>query len=158
MILAIESSCDESALARFDPDSGMVGEWVHSQIELHKEYGGVVPDLASREHLKNFFPRLEAAGLSAERGAIPQIAVTNGPGLAGCLELGIAFARSLGLAWGVPVVGVNHLRGHAYSPFIALHEDSPDRYPEAFGALLPHLHVDVSKLFLALRVGRPTRR
>lgn len=144
MILAIESSCDESALACFDPDSGMAGEWVHSQIELHKEYGGVVPDLASREHLKNFFPLLEAAGLSAERGAISQIAVTNGPGLAGCLALGIAFARSLGLAWGVPVVGVNHLRGHAYSPFIALHEDSPERYPEAFEALLPHLGLIVS--------------
>ena len=56
MILAVESSCDESALALFDPGKGVVGEWVHSQISLHKEYGGVVPDLASREHLKNFFP------------------------------------------------------------------------------------------------------
>ena len=62
MILAIESSCDESALARFDPASGMAGEWVLSQIDLHKEYGGVVPDLASREHLKNFF-RCEAASI-----------------------------------------------------------------------------------------------
>ena len=144
MILAIESSCDESALARFDPACGMAGEWVHSQIELHKEYGGVVPDLASREHLKNFFPLLEAAGLSSDAGAITQIAVTNGPGLAGCLALGIAFARSLGLAWGVPVVGVNHLRGHAYSPFIALHEASPEHFPEAFAALLPHLGLIVS--------------
>ncbi len=145
MILAIESSCDESALARFDPACGIAGEWVHSQIDLHKEYGGVVPDLASREHLKNFFPLLEAASLAAERGTITQIAVTNGPGLAGCLALGIAFARSLGLAWDVPVVGVNHLRGHAYSPFIALHEAAPERFAaEAFDELLPHLGLIVS--------------
>jgi len=144
MILAIESSCDESALARFDPCCGMAGEWVHTQIDLHKEYGGVVPDLASREHLKNFFPLLKAAGLSADSGGITQIAVTHGPGLAGCLALGIAFARSLGLAWGVPVVGVNHLRGHAYSPFIALHEKSPAEYAAAFQGLLPHLGLIVS--------------
>jgi N6-L-threonylcarbamoyladenine synthase len=111
---------------------------------LHKEYGGVVPDLASREHLKNFFPLLKAAGLSADSGGITQIAVTHGPGLAGCLALGIAFARSLGLAWGVPVVGVNHLRGHAYSPFIALHEKSPAEYAAAFQGLLPHLGLIVS--------------
>lgn len=144
MILAIESSCDESALARFDPASGILGEWVHSQIDLHKEYGGVVPDLASREHLKNFFPLLEAAGIGADCGEISQIAVTNGPGLAGCLALGIAFARSLSLAWNVPVVGVNHLRGHAYSPFIALHQKSPESYAEAFAELLPHLGLIVS--------------
>lgn len=144
MILAIESSCDESALACFDPAKGLAGEWVHSQIDLHKEYGGVVPDLASREHLKNFFPLLEAADFAAEPGAFTQIAVTNGPGLAGCLALGIAFARSLGLAWHLPVVGVNHLRGHAYSPFIALHAEAPERFAEAFGALLPHLGLIVS--------------
>lgn len=144
MILAIESSCDESALARFDPAGGVVGEWVHSQIALHKEYGGVVPDLASREHLKNFFPLLEAAELTAGRGSISQIAVTHGPGLAGCLALGIAFARSLGLAWGLPVVGVNHLRGHAYSPFMALHQESPEQFVQAFAALLPHLGLIVS--------------
>jgi N6-L-threonylcarbamoyladenine synthase len=144
MILAIESSCDESALARFDPSRGILGEWVHSQIELHKEYGGVVPDLASREHLKNFFPLLETAGLSGDAGAITQIAVTHGPGLAGCLALGIAFARSLGLAWGLPVVGVNHLRGHAYSPFIALHQAAPAEFAQAFQAQLPHLGLIVS--------------
>jgi len=144
MILAIESSCDESALACFDPARGMAGEWVHSQIDLHKEYGGVVPDLASREHLKNFFPLLEAAGLAGEPDRFTQIAVTNGPGLAGCLALGIAFARSLGLAWGLPVRGVNHLRGHAYSPFVKLHADSPQGFADAFDGLLPHLGLIVS--------------
>lgn len=144
MILAIESSCDESAIARFDPAMGMVGEWVHSQIDLHREYGGVVPDLASREHLKNFFPLLEAAGLSSDPGPIKQIAVTYGPGLAGCLALGIAFARSLALAWGLPVVGVNHLRGHAFSPFIALHEAAPQNFEAALSERLPHLGLIVS--------------
>lgn len=144
MILAVESSCDESAIALFDPATGVVDEWVHSQIDLHKEYGGVVPDLASREHLKNFIPLLEAADLNNELSSISKIAVTRGPGLAGCLALGIAFARSLGVAWGLPVVGVNHLRGHAFSPFIDLHKRSPDQFHDAFGALLPHLGLVVS--------------
>ncbi len=144
VILAIESSCDESALALFDPAKGIVGEWVHSQIQLHKEYGGVVPDLASREHLKNFFPLLEASDVMANQSAITQIAVTRGPGLAGCLALGIAFAKSLGLAWKLPLCGVNHLRGHAYSPFIQLHEADPAGFDAAFKKLLPHLGLIVS--------------
>ncbi len=144
MILAIESSCDESALALFDPATGLQGEWVRSQIDLHSEYGGVVPDLASREHLKNFFPLLELAGLSAERGAINRIVVTRGPGLAGCLALGIAFARSLGLAWRVPVFGANHLRGHAFSPFIEPHRADPVGFDETLADLLPHLGLIVS--------------
>ncbi len=144
MLLAIESSCDESALALFDPTTGIIGEWVHSQIDLHKEYGGVVPDLASREHLKNFFPLLEASEVLAYKDAITGIAVTNGPGLAGCLALGIAFAKSLALAWDLPLCGVNHLRGHAYSPFIALHENNPAEFAAAFQGLLPHLGLIVS--------------
>jgi len=144
MILGVESSCDESALACFDPHSGLKGEWIHSQIDLHQAYGGVVPDLASREHLKNFFPLMKAAGLAESPGGVGQIAVTHGPGLAGCLALGVTFARSLGLAWGVPVVGVNHLRGHAFSPFIQLHADSPSAFCDAFQALLPHLGLIVS--------------
>ena len=144
MILAVESSCDESAIALFDPATGVVDEWVHSQIDLHKEYGGVVPDLASREHLKNFIPLLEATGLNNGPSSISKIAVTRGPGLAGCLALGVAFARSLGVAWGLPVVGINHLRGHAFSPFIDLHKRSPDQFHDAFEALLPHLGLVVS--------------
>ncbi|MEN8662881.1 MAG: tRNA (adenosine(37)-N6)-threonylcarbamoyltransferase complex transferase subunit TsaD [Lentimonas sp.] len=144
MLLAIESSCDESALALFDPQKGIVGEWVHSQIDLHKEYGGVVPDLASREHLKNFFPLLEASNVLEHKEHITGIAVTNGPGLAGCLALGIAFAKSLSLAWELPLCGVNHLRGHAYSPFIALHDSNPATFDEAFKGLLPHLGLIVS--------------
>ena len=144
MLLAIESSCDESALALFDPERGVEGEWVHSQIRLHQQYGGVVPDLASREHLQNFFPLLEASGILGRQAEIRQIAVTQGPGLAGCLALGIAFAKSLALAWQLPLCGVNHLRGHAYSPFIPLHADAPGDFPAALQALLPHLGLVVS--------------
>ena len=144
MILAIESSCDESALALFDPVSGIEGEWVHSQISLHQEYGGVVPDLASREHLKNFFPLLTASDILERESEITEIVVTQGPGLAGCLALGIAFAKSLALAWNVPLRGVNHLRGHAYSPFIALHHTQPAEFTQAFEDLLPHLGLVVS--------------
>lgn len=117
---------------------------MHSQIDLHKEYGGVVPDLASREHLKNFFPLLEATDIIERQEQITHIAVTQGPGLAGCLALGIAFAKSLSLAWELPLCGVNHLRGHAYSPFIALHEQDPSEFPAAFQSLLPHLGLVVS--------------
>jgi N6-L-threonylcarbamoyladenine synthase len=144
MILAIESSCDESALALFDPAYGIEGEWVHSQISLHQEYGGVVPDLASREHLKNFFPLLAATDILKRESEITEIVVTQGPGLAGCLALGIAFAKSLALAWNVPLRGVNHLRGHAYSPFIALHHTQPAEFTQAFEDLLPHLGLVVS--------------
>lgn len=117
---------------------------MHSQIDLHREYGGVVPDLASREHLKNFFPLLEHSGVLEQGAVISKIAVTNGPGLAGCLALGIAFAKSLGLAWKVPVVGVNHLRGHAFSPFIDLHASDPGEFDAQLAALLPHLGLIVS--------------
>ena len=145
MLLAVESSCDESAIALFDPSKGIVNEWVHSQIDLHKLYGGVVPDLASREHLKNFSALMEAAELkSYDAGAITQVAVTNGPGLAGCLALGMTFARSLAFVWKCPVVGVNHLRGHAFSPFMSLHGEAPDAFRERFQDLLPHLGLIVS--------------
>ncbi len=144
MILAIESSCDESALALFDPARGITGEWVHTQVALHREYGGVVPDLASREHLRNFPVLLEAFHDTPDRRPVARIAVTRGPGLAGCLALGISLARSLGTAWGVPVLGANHLRGHAFSPFIPLHASSPAVFERRFTELLPHLGLLVS--------------
>ena len=144
MILAIESSCDESALALFDPQKGIEGEWVHSQIKLHSDYGGVVPDLASREHLKKFLPLLQASSIPERKAQIDRIAVTQGPGLAGCLALGIAFAKSLALAWKLPLCGVNHLRGHAFSPFIPLHQTNPAAFANTYETLLPHLGLIVS--------------
>jgi N6-L-threonylcarbamoyladenine synthase len=144
MILALESSCDETAVALFDPARGLMGEWLHSQIALHENYGGVVPDLATREHLRTFGPMLERAAREIGFDGINAIAVTNGPGLAACLAIGLAAAKSLSLAFDVPVVGVNHLRGHVWSPFIALHAEEPARFDARLAAVLPHLGLIVS--------------
>jgi len=144
MILALESSCDETAVAVFDPALGLVGEWVHSQIVLHEAYGGVVPDLASREHLSHFGPLLARALGAVPADKFSKIAVTNGPGLAACLAMGLSTAKSLALAWHLPVVGVNHLRAHAFSPFIALHAANPAAFDAEFAKLLPHLGLLVS--------------
>lgn len=144
MILALESSCDETAAAVFDPVRGLVGEWVHSQIALHEKHGGVVPDLATREHLRHFGPLLDRARAEVGTADITSVAVTHGPGLAACLAIGVAAAKSLGLALRVPVVGVNHLRAHAWSPFIALHAENPDGFDARLSELLPHLGLIVS--------------
>jgi N6-L-threonylcarbamoyladenine synthase len=144
MILAFESSCDETAVAIFDPARGLVSEWVHSQIEVHGKHGGVVPDLATREHLRTFAPLLERVRNEIGFGDVTEIAVTTGPGLAACLAIGGAAAKALALALHVPIVGVNHLRGHAWSPFIGLHAQTPAEFEPAFERLLPHLGLIVS--------------
>jgi N6-L-threonylcarbamoyladenine synthase len=144
MILALESSCDETAVALFDPARGLAGEWVHSQIALHEKHGGVVPDLATREHLRAFAPLIERAHRERDLGEVRSIAVTQGPGLAACLAIGLAAAKSLSLALHVPVQGVNHLRGHVWSPFIPLHAQAPAEFDQRLAALLPHLGLIVS--------------
>jgi len=145
MILAIETSCDETAAALLDPARGLAHEWVHSQIALHGRHGGVVPDLATREHLRAIAPLLERARDASQNfSALTRVAVTSGPGLAGCLAIGVAAAKSLALALRLPLTGVNHLRGHAFSPFIALHAAAPEKFSENFAALLPHLGLIVS--------------
>lgn len=144
MILALESSCDETALALFDPSRGLVGEWVHSQVALHGRYGGVVPDLATREHLRTVGPLLSELQAGPGLAGVTRVAVTQGPGLAGCLAIGVAAAKALAFALRVPLVGVNHLRGHAFSPFIAVHAASPAAFDQAMDALLPHLGLIVS--------------
>ena len=144
MILALESSCDETAVAVFDPVRGLAGEWVHSQIALHEKHGGVVPDLATREHLRHFGPLFARAEREVGFEGIREIAVTNGPGLAACLAMGVAAAKSLALALRVPVVGVNHLRGHVWSPFIAVYAEAPAKFNARLSALLPHLGLIVS--------------
>jgi N6-L-threonylcarbamoyladenine synthase len=100
--------------------------------------------LATREHLRNFAPLLERAKVEVGFDKITQIAVTNGPGLAACLAIGVAAAKSLALALRVPLVGVNHLRGHAWSPFIALHAEAPKNFDVRLSELLPHLGLIVS--------------
>lgn len=141
MILGIESSCDESALALYCPQNGIFEEWIHSQIIKHSEYGGVVPDLAVSEHLNNFIPLLSLAREKFDiSNLVKKIAVTCGPGLVGSLGVGISVAKSLGILWDVPVVGVNHLRGHAFSPFIQI----PIKKKDDWDSYLPHLGLLVS--------------
>ncbi|MFM9031597.1 MAG: tRNA (adenosine(37)-N6)-threonylcarbamoyltransferase complex transferase subunit TsaD, partial [Opitutaceae bacterium] len=121
MILAIESSCDESAVALFDPGRGLVAELIHSQVALDGRLGGVLPDRATRAHLRHVAPLLETLRDGAGCSGVKEVAVTSGPGLAACLAIGVAAAKALALALRVPVTGVNHLRGHVWSPFIPVH-------------------------------------
>lgn len=119
MILGVESSCDDTGLALWDAAEGdFIYEKTSSQVDLHALYGGVVPQLAAREHLRNFPILLENLKRTVELGNISSIAVTCGPGLPGSLAAGIAFARSLGMLLDRPVMGIHHLRGHLLSPFI----------------------------------------
>ncbi len=121
VVLGIETSCDETGIALLDHQRGLLGHAVHSQIEMHRAYGGVVPELASRDHIRRVLPLLDQvlkqAGL--ERTAIDAIAVTIGPGLIGALLVGASIAHGLGVALRRPVVGVHHLEGHLLSPLLA---------------------------------------
>ena len=132
-VLGIETSCDETGVAVFDTERGLLGHCVHSQIELHAEYGGVVPELASRDHIRRV-PLLVREVLAASQctpAELDAIAYTAGPGLAGALLVGASFAESLGLSLGVPVLPVHHLEGHLLSPLLAA---EPPEFP--FVALL----------------------
>ena len=132
-VLGIESSCDETGVAAYHTDRGLLGHALHTQAAMHAEYGGVVPELASRDHIRRVVPLtrqvLTQAGLGLE--AVDAIAYTQGPGLAGALLVGAAFAEGLGLALGKPLIPVHHLEGHLLSPLLA--RDPP---PFPFVALL----------------------
>ncbi len=127
-ILALESSCDESAAAVLDSERGLLAHELFSQIELHRLYGGVVPELASRDHVRKLLPLVQSALKQA--GTSPQeldgVAYTAGPGLIGALLTGAALARSLAYAWNVPAIAVHHLEGHLLAPLL---EDSPPPFP-----------------------------
>ncbi|HEY0490560.1 MAG TPA: tRNA (adenosine(37)-N6)-threonylcarbamoyltransferase complex transferase subunit TsaD [Telluria sp.] len=133
IVLGVESSCDETGLALYDTQRGLLSHALHSQVAMHEEYGGVVPELASRDHIRRAIPLLEqtlsAAGIEAS--SIDAIAYTQGPGLAGALLVGSSVACSLGLALDKPVLGVHHLEGHLLSPLLA---SDPPKFP--FIALL----------------------
>ena len=143
-ILGIESSCDESALAVFDSEKGVEHSLVHSQIDLHALYGGVVPDLASSEHLKKLPALVEALAKRYDLAQIDLVAATSGPGLPNCLAMGASCAGALAAVLGKPLAGVNHLCGHAYSPFIETHAKAPADFGAEFQKLLPHLGLAVS--------------
>ena len=119
-VLAIESSCDESAAAVLDDECGLLAHTLFSQIELHRIYGGVVPELASRDHVQRLLPLVQAALQEAQStpAQISGVAYTAGPGLIGALLTGAALARSLAYAWGKPALGVHHLEGHLLAPLL----------------------------------------
>ncbi|ALP65554.1 MULTISPECIES: tRNA (adenosine(37)-N6)-threonylcarbamoyltransferase complex transferase subunit TsaD [Paraburkholderia] len=133
LVLGIESSCDETGLALYDTERGLLAHALHSQIAMHREYGGVVPELASRDHIRRALPLLEEVleRSGAARGDIDAIAYTQGPGLAGALLVGASIANSLAMAWNKPTIGIHHLEGHLLSPLLV---DEPPPFP--FVALL----------------------
>ena len=132
-VLGIESSCDETGIALYDTERGLLAHAVHTQIAMHAEYGGVVPELASRDHIRRLIPLLERvlAEAGVAKADLDAIAYTAGPGLAGALLVGASFAESLALALDIPALPVHHLEGHLLSPLLSR---DPPAYP--FVALL----------------------
>lgn len=132
-VLGIETSCDETGIAVYDSEAGLLSNQLYSQVKLHADYGGVVPELASRDHVRKTIPLIQAAlkeaGLTAKD--IDGVAYTAGPGLVGALLVGATIGRSLAFAWGVPAVPVHHMEGHLLAPML---EDNPPDFP--FVALL----------------------
>ena len=133
IVLGVESSCDETGLALYDTQHGLLSHALYSQVAMHEEYGGVVPELASRDHIRRAIPLLEQSltGAGKQLADIDAIAYTQGPGLAGALLVGSSIACSLGMALDKPVLGVHHLEGHLLSPLLA---SQPPEFP--FIALL----------------------
>jgi N6-L-threonylcarbamoyladenine synthase len=133
LILGLETSCDETGVALYDTERGLLADALFSQVDIHVEYGGVVPELASRDHIRKTLPLVEEVLARAGCAAadIDGVAYTAGPGLVGALMVGATLARALAWGWGVPALGVHHMEGHLLAPM--LEEDHPE-YP--FVALL----------------------
>ncbi len=133
LVLGIETSCDETGVALYDSERGLLGDALYSQVEMHAEYGGVVPELASRDHVRKLIPLIREVCKEAECSlqSIDAIAYTAGPGLIGALMVGAATGRALALALGIPAVGVHHMEGHLLAPML---EETPPSFP--FVALL----------------------
>jgi N6-L-threonylcarbamoyladenine synthase len=149
LILAIESSCDETASAVVERGRRILSSIVASQIAIHAPYGGVVPELASREHLRNIVPvvraALDKAGVSF--ADLEAIAVTEGPGLAGALLVGVAYAKSLAFALGKPLIAVNHLEGHIHAVLLAQREKLDDDYARSLALVVSggHTHLYLTR-------------
>ncbi|MCG7569941.1 tRNA (adenosine(37)-N6)-threonylcarbamoyltransferase complex transferase subunit TsaD [Pseudoalteromonas sp. CNC9-20] len=132
-ILGIESSCDETGIAIYDDEQGLLAHQLYSQVKMHADYGGVVPELASRDHVRKTLPLIEAAFAEAKCGPedLDGVAYTAGPGLVGALLVGSSIARSLAYGWQLPTVAVHHMEGHLLAPMLE------ERVPEfPFVALL----------------------
>ena len=132
-VLGIETSCDETGVAIYDSEVGLLADCLYSQVEIHAKYGGVIPELASRDHIRKTLPLIEEviekAGIDTSE--IEGVAYTAGPGLVGALLVGAAIGRTLGMAWDVPTIGVHHMEGHLLAPML---EPEPPEFP--FVALL----------------------
>lgn len=126
-VLGIETSCDETGVAVYDSERGLLAHTVYTQTDIHAPFGGVVPELASRDHVRKTIPLIKQvlaqAGVTGNE--LDGVAYTKGPGLVGALMVGAVLGRTLGFAWGVPTVGVHHLEGHLLAPFL-------EPYPPAF--------------------------
>ena len=133
LVLGIETSCDETGVALYDSQQGLLADALFSQIDLHRVYGGVVPELASRDHVKRLLPLIKQVLAEANKQAqqIDAIAYTAGPGLVGALLVGASCAKALAFARQVPVLGVHHMEGHLLAPML---ESTPPHFP--FIALL----------------------
>ena len=131
IVLGIETSCDETGVALYDTENGLLAEALHSQVDLHAVYGGVVPEIASRDHIRMLLPLIQQVMDKAGIEKPDAIAYTAGPGLVGALMVGGGMANGLGLAWGCPVIPVHHMEGHLLAPML---EEQPPEFP--FLALL----------------------
>jgi N6-L-threonylcarbamoyladenine synthase len=141
LTLAIESSCDETSVAVVADGRTVLSNVIHSQVDLHAEFGGVVPELAARDHLERLphLLDLSLARAGVGRDDLDLVAVTRGPGLAGCLLVGVGMAEGLSAAWSRPVTGVNHLWGHIYAAMLA----RPDLEPPLLGLVVSGAHSDL---------------
>ena len=132
-VLGIETSCDETGIALYDDSLGLMADLLYSQIDVHKAYGGVVPELASRDHIRKCLPMIDQilAQTETKPDQIDAIAYTEGPGLIGALLVGASIAKSLALAWNIPAIGIHHMEGHLQATQLT---ETPTQYP--FVALL----------------------
>lgn len=132
-VLGIETSCDETGVAIYDSEAGLLGDALYSQVAVHAEYGGVVPELASRDHVRKLLPLVKEVLQQANmKGSeLDAVAYTAGPGLIGALMVGASTGRAMALAWDIPAIGVHHMEGHLLAPML---EEHPPAFP--FIALL----------------------
>ena len=131
IVLGIETSCDETGVALYCTENGLLADALRSQVDLHAVYGGVVPEIASRDHIRRLLPLIDQVLREAGIGRPDAVAYTAGPGLVGALMVGSGLANGLGLAWGCPVIPVHHMEGHLLAPML---EERPPEFP--FLALL----------------------
>ena len=144
LTLGIETSCDETSVAVVEDGRKVLANVVHSQVDVHKDFGGVVPELAARDHLERLPALLDLA--MHEAGVKPKdldlVAVTRGPGLVGCLLVGVGVGEGLAAAWGTPLTGVNHLWGHIYAAMLS----QPDLEPPLLGLVVSGAHSDLVRM------------